>query len=264
MATLSENQRVHYERVHSAYVAHYYDASSLAYRREFILNPLLSGALIDFNRSHVADLACGSGYNSAILKERFPGVRCAGFDISPSACADYRRINGWDAYEVDLTKFLDTGDVGGPYDAAMIIGGLHHCVADLSSALRNAAALLRPGGLFFMMEPNNQYFLESVRRLWYRLDSSFDAATEAALDHDVLAEMGAPWFRTRDVRYCGGPAFFLIQNSMITRVPLWLKPKLAPALFRLERAYARLAHRRFHAFFTAVWERNDHGLLERN
>jgi SAM-dependent methyltransferase len=144
----------------------------------------------------------------------------------------------------------------------MIIGGLHHCVVDIRQSIKNIATLVRPGGVVLMMEPNRRYFLEGIRRLWYRLDKSFDAATEAALDHAELAAIGAPWFRVRRVTHLGGPAFFLIQNSMITRVPLRAKPALSKVLFPLERLCARIPGTRLHAYFVAVWERLDRATSE--
>lgn len=251
----SANQQKLYERIHSHYAAHCYGPSSLAYRREFILDPLRTSAPFDLRGCRVADVACGSGFNSVILKEWFPAVECTGFDISRSACEDYRRLTGGDAYEVDLTRPLDVRALGGPYDAALVIGGLHHTIVDLPAAIRNTAALVRPGGFLFMMEPNSRYVLERLRRLWYRWGKNFDATTEHALDHAGLAELGAPWFRPLAVRYCGGPAYFLILQSLITRVPLRLKSRMAPLVFPLERLYARLPSPRLHAFFTAIWQR---------
>ncbi len=257
MPKASEPQKVLYERVHSDYAAHCYGPASLAYRREFILSLLRTEPPLNLDQCRLADLACGDGYNSVILKEWFPEVQCVGFDISPSACDEYRRLTGWDAYDTDLTKPLDVQAVGGPYDGAIVIGGLHHTVSNLPEAIKNIAALVRPGGFLYMMEPNNRYFLEGMRRLWYRLDKNFDAITEHALDHAALAEMAAPWFSPLSVRYYGGPAYFLIQTSMITRVPLWLKSRIAPVLMPFERLHAHLPHPRFHAFFTAIWKRNE-------
>jgi SAM-dependent methyltransferase len=242
--------------MHDAYAAHYYDASSLQYRREFILKPLLALAGSEFGACRLVEVASGSGYNSLILEECFPGISLTGIDISPSACADYRALTGQPAYEIDMTKPL-VAQLGQPFDVAMVIGGLHHCLADLSGTLRNLAKLVRPGGLLLMMEPNRRYVLEGVRRLWYRFDRSFDAANEGALDHDEIAGRGMPWFEVVDVRYGGGPAFFLIQNSMITRVPLSWKPGLVRVLFPLERLNARIPFRFVHAFFVAVWQRLD-------
>src|SRR6476619_3977310 len=98
MGSLSENQKLHFERMHDQYSAHYYDASALAYRREFILGPLIDDLGLDLNGCRVAELACGSGYNTLLLQERFPDMHCSGFDISSAACADYRRLTNCEAY----------------------------------------------------------------------------------------------------------------------------------------------------------------------
>jgi SAM-dependent methyltransferase len=248
MQSSSKNQRAQFERLHSIYAAHYNDDTSLGYRKEFIFKPLIESAAVDLQGCRVADLACGSGYNSVILQERFPGVQCTGFDISPSACADFRSVTGCAAYELDLTKPIDAKAYGAPFDVAVVVGGLHHCVVDLPRAIKNVASLLRPGGVFLMTEPNSRYALEGVRRLWYRLDDkNFDAASEQALNHAALAEQAARQFRVRSVRYLGGPAYFLVLNSMMTRVPLWMKPAI--------RAYSRIPSPWFHAFWIAAWER---------
>src|ERR1043165_8421722 len=97
-----ENPQIqHYASIHESYGAHYYDASSMAYRRTFFFEPLLAG--IDLSGRRVADVASGSGYNSLILREMFPTIRLEGFDISETACADYTRLLGAPAHQVDLT-----------------------------------------------------------------------------------------------------------------------------------------------------------------
>src|SRR5687768_9482207 len=69
-STLRQKQL--YEDMHAAYTAHYYDEPSLRFRREFLIAPLVAG--LDFNGRQVADLACGAGFNSQLLREVFPDV----------------------------------------------------------------------------------------------------------------------------------------------------------------------------------------------
>ena len=86
-------QQRHYEALHDAYEAHYYDAPSMEYRHRFIYSPLLSG--LDLHHASVADLACGSGHNSLALRSYFPQLRTVGYDISETACRNYRqRVGG--------------------------------------------------------------------------------------------------------------------------------------------------------------------------
>lgn len=106
-----------------------------------------------------------------------------------------------------------------------------------------------------MMEPSDDFFLSPLRRIWYRHDRWFDADSEEALKHERLAEISHPYFIPEKVTYFGGPAFFLIFNRLVMRVPLRLKPYLSPALFRIERAYNALPGRRPFAAFAARWRR---------
>jgi SAM-dependent methyltransferase len=246
----SSRQRDHYNEIHGAYDAHYGDSTSLEYRRRFFLDPLLSN--MDLNGLDVADLAAGSGYTSTELMRRYPGVRPVGFDISDEACAAYRSRTGQRAFAVDLTK----GDVPSPsFDVAVVVGGLHHCVADIGGALRRIAGMIRPGGALVMAEPNRECWLEPLRRMWYRRDGYFEASTERALSHDELLKAGSDWFRCENVLYKGGPAYFLIYNSLVLRVPRHLKPTLAKPLFLFEDLFDLLPGRGWFPYFLARWRR---------
>jgi len=243
-------QKAHYERILETYDAHYYDHWSMRYREEFIFDAMWRG--LDFNGKLIADLACGSGQNSAALLRHYPEAKTRGFDISPSACAAYTERVGAPAYECDLTRSVAVDE---KFDAAMVVGGLHHLVADLPRALENIASLLKPGAIFMMQEPNSRFFLEAVRNVWYRLDSSFDYANEHALDHDALLASANGRFRPLDVTYFGGPAYFGVLNSMILRVPLKLKPAISPPLMAVERVWNRLPGKWPHNVFLARWIR---------
>lgn len=245
-------QQQHYESIHDDYEAHYYDVTSMQYRHHFIYGPLVGG--LDLGNALVADLACGSGHNSLALRQYFPDVRTIGYDISEAACRDYRLRTGGQAEQVDLTRDYEPAEC---HDAALVIGGIHHCVMDLPTTFRNVARMVRPGGHLLMMEPNDDFLLSSVRRLWYRQDRWFESDSEAALKHDAIAAQATPFFMPQRVHYFGGPAFYLILNSLITRVPLLAKPALARALFPLERLYGRLPGRRPFAAFLAIWQRSN-------
>jgi SAM-dependent methyltransferase len=243
-------QAAHYDRILGDYDRHYYDRYSLVYRERFILKPLLEG--IDLRGKRVADLASGSGETSRYLLRSFPGVEPTGFDISSEACRRYREEVGRRAHVLDLTCGTYAGET---FDAAIIIGGLHHCVADLAGTLGTIAKMLRPGGVLLMFEPNKDYMLEGVRRIWYRADRFFDDSTEAALSHDELLVKAGSLFEARLVRYLGGPAYFLVLNSLMFRLPPGLKALIAPPLLAAEGLYNRLASRWFCSAFVAQWVR---------
>ncbi len=246
----ANKQKEHYDRILAEYNAYYFDKWSMRYRDEFVFGPMWDG--LDLNGKHVADLACGSGINSVSIRERFPQVKVTGFDISPTACAEYERNTGFAARECDLTKPLK---VAPEFDAAMVIGGLHHCVADLPQTLNNVASMLVSGGLFIMLEPSSEFFLEMLRNLWYRYDRSFDYTNEHALRHDEILAIGCDAFVVFDIRYFGGPAYFGVLNSMILRIPLPAKRFVSPPLMMAERLWNQLPGRAMFNVFLARWHR---------
>jgi SAM-dependent methyltransferase len=248
----SHSQAQHYNEILDDYDRHYYDLHSRQYRERFILSPLLQG--VDLRGKRVADLASGSGETTVFLTQRFADVQCTGFDISPEACRRYGERTGRPARQFDLTAGGFTGE---PFDAAIIMGGLHHCATDLAGALRTVASMLRPGGVFLLFEPNREYVLEAARQLWYRMDRYFDAGNEAALSHSVLLAAGAGAFDCRRVEYFGGPAFFLVYNSLVFRMPGRVKAATAPALMQAEQLHNRLASKWLCASFLAQWVRRE-------
>jgi SAM-dependent methyltransferase len=245
-------QKQHYEAIHDDYDRHYYDSSSMAFRCRFVYDILFDG--IDLNGKVVADLASGSGHNSLAVLQRFPRAQVLGFDISSKACQAYERYTGGRAYQVDLTSGTDYGVRA---DVAMVLGGIHHCATSLPQTFRTVAHIVRPGGLLLMYEPNRQCILEGVRRLWYRLDKYFDSETEASLNHGVVARLASEHFSPVFCRYMGGPAYFLIFNSLLFRMPGRLKNGIASPLFVLEQLYNCLPGRWWYPYFIARWQRTD-------
>jgi len=247
----SQRQKKLYEAIHDDYEDHYYDTVSMEYRDRYYYDPIFSG--LNLNKRAVADLAAGSGHNSLIALKRFPEVELTGFDISSKACASYNALVQRPAIESDLTKPFSHSE---QFDAAMIFGGLHHCVADIPATLTNISNLLKPGGMFLMLEPNRCFFLEVARKLWYRMDDKyFDAATEAALDHRNLCELGRKEFTPIDIQYLGGPAYFLLAQSLLFRLPKGAKTALKPPLLLMEEFYNLFSGEHMSPYFIARWRK---------
>ncbi len=246
----SNPQAAHYDRILSDYDRHYYDVHSTRYRERFILEPLLDG--MDLRGLKVADLASGSGHTSAYLLQRFPGIEVTGFDVSPEACAGYRKRVGRPSHQFDLTK---RQAAPGEFDACIVMGGLHHCVADLEATFANIAAMLRPGGQLLMFEPNSEYVLQLARDVWYRFDKYFDEKNERALAHDEILRQSGGRFAAEQVRYFGGPAFFLVYNSLLFRLPAGVKSATSGLLLGAEALHNRVPGRWLHSSFTARWRR---------
>ncbi len=246
----SSRQRTHYEQIHDKYEAHYYDKHSLRYRERFLLAPLLNK--IDLNDCDVLDLASGSGHNTMLLQRRFPRMRALGVDISESACLAFEQKTGWPAIQADFTRPIS---IDRQFDASVVIGGLHHMVANLPQALANLASVVRPGGIVMMMEPSSDSILDDLRRYWYQRDGFFDAPTEHALSHDALLALGRGAFTSEIVRYIGGPAYFAVFNSLVLRVPLTAKASLALVTTPIEAVVNMLNLRAVAPVFVARWRR---------
>lgn len=225
-------QKAHYEAMHDDYERHYYDETSLNYRRRFIFKPAFQG--LDLNGACVADIASGSGWNTVLMKELLPSATFHGFDISEPACGAYEKNTGFPATECDLSKYSYDGKL---FDAAVVIGGLHHMVNDLSASTAAIASMIRPGGYLVAYEPNAHFFLNRVRNAWYKADKYFEEETERALSIDELRGHFSGKLDLLDVRAIGGPAYIAILNSLVLRMPMKAKKPLASLLSVAEIAY---------------------------
>jgi SAM-dependent methyltransferase len=244
-------QAEHYDTIISEYDRHYFDETAMAYRRRYLYPRLFDG--LDLNGLDVIELACGTGYNTLEVLKLFPEARIAGMDVSPNVCEAYRQRTGRDALLSDLTKGNSLPRAC--FDVAFVVGGLHHCNNDIRVALTSVFDTLRPGGRLLMIEPNARFFLNVMRKAWYRRDKWFDEAEEDALDHAALLGQAEGLFNVESVSFAGGPAYFGILNSLVLRVPINFKPMLAIPLFGLESLYNLLPGQAPFPMFTARWRR---------
>lgn len=242
------NQKSHFEDIHEEYKKHYYDEFSMAYRERFIYKKMFSG--IDLQNLKVAEIACGDGSNSKFIKIEYKPMKIVGYDISEKACAEYRQQVKEKAYVTDLTRDrLPEKE----YDLIFVIGGLHHCIADIESTIENIHRSLTENGLLIMVEPNRSFILQFLRDVWYKLDKYFDNSTEGAINHHLLHATFSDKFSKEKLGFNGGIAYFLILNSMIFRLPYFLKKILFVPLFFFEKIYDYLPCRLLHPFFIAQW-----------
>lgn len=244
---MSNPQATHFEKMHDLYADHYYDAESMRYRRQFIYDIVFQG--MDANGQCVAEICCGDGYNSQQLRSYFPQVRAEGFDISEAAVHAYSRLTGFPAHVKDLLMPLEP-EFHGRYDSVICIGGVHHCVNDLEGLLKNISLMLKPGGRFVCMEPYASPLLDPIRKLWYRVDPYFEAGSERALLPQELAQHG---LMLKRLHFGGGPAFYLVGNSMIFRMPKKVKQAISPSLLSIEPMFEKLLPKLLKGFFVAEY-----------
>lgn len=247
---MTENiQKKLYESIHDEYSRHHYHETSLEYRRKYLTRHLIGGNLLDGSR--IADIACGSGWNTILMAEHLPNATFEGYDISQKACEDYTALTGYKAHCVDLTTMSFEGE---PFDAAMVCGGLHHMMNDLHSAAKTLSKMIKPGGYLFTHDPNANFFLDRVRLFWYKKDRMF-AENESSLSAEQLRQLFHQDFEMISTAFLGGPAYIFIYNSGIMRMPLWTKRPLFKPLMALEKLYNFLPGEAPFPLFIARWKR---------
>jgi len=247
---ISTRQKWHFEGLHDRYAEHYYDRHSTKYRDYFFNRPQFEG--IDLQGARVAEIMCGDGALTTYLHRINSGADCVGFDISEAACTAYHEATGFQSHAKDITR-EPFGD--NEFDIVAVSGGLHHVAHFLPETFDHIHRALRTGGILTMFEPNGRYILEFARRIWYRIDNSFDQETEQALDHDAMLKFFGDRFELQRVQRGGGPAFFLVYNSMIFRVPKTLKAMYAPTLTAAEHIWNYIPLPWMHAYFVAQWRK---------
>lgn len=103
-------------------------------------------------RSLVVDLACGSGYGSAMLAEG-GARRVLGLDLAPEAAAYARRHWGRSGLDFAVGDATAAPLADGTVSALTQFETLEH-VPDPHAAIAEAARLLAPGGLYLASTPN--------------------------------------------------------------------------------------------------------------
>ena len=182
------------------------------------------------------DVGCAGGYLAVALRER--GASVLGLEPDPAA-ADAARRRGVEVVqgsaEDPATRATLRGH--GPFDALVCGDVLEHLV-DPWTALRELAALLRPGGTAAISLPNAAHW--TVRRALLR--GRFPRE-----DHGLFDRTHLRWFTLGDARDLVRAAGLEVLRERFTEAPLpleahvglpgWLRAAAvrgAPSLFALQ------------------------------
>lgn len=241
-------QRQHYNRIAADYEAQYGDPDGLVYRDQFLYEPLVDG--LDLEGRSVLEALSGSGHATEFLLKKKALV--TGLDISDEAIASFKAR--WPKCEAICASITESGLPGESFDCIVVVMGLHHLHPHLSEALREMHRLLRKGGTFCFTEPHQGSVFDRLRSLWYRHDSLF-AENEESLDIESLKREFADLFEFKTEKHVGGIGYLLVLNSMIFRVPLWLKRLYSPAVMGLEKMFAGFHSRTFSLAVICQWEK---------
>lgn len=120
--------------------------------REVIGDLAVLERMVQISGRDVVDVGCGGGGLVRDLAAR--GARVTGVEISESQLAPAVRDDGASGarYVVGLAQRLPLPD--GSIDVVVFMRALHHVApADMLDALREAARVLRPGGVVYVAEP---------------------------------------------------------------------------------------------------------------
>jgi SAM-dependent methyltransferase len=241
-------QKELYDRIATDYEAHYDDEESQRVRDTFIY-PHLLGQL-DFGGARVLEAMCGSGQVTRQLLAR--GAHVVGLDVSQSQVELFKaKFPQCGAVCASVT---DLGFEDDSFDHVVVMGGLHHTHPRLEETVAEIHRVLKPGGYLCFSEPHLGSLADVVRKVWYRFDPLF-LSNEAALDFPKLKQTFSDRFAFGPDHYLGGIGYLLIYNSLVFRVPLWLKRAYAPPMMSVERALSPLHGRRLSCFCVSQWQK---------
>ena len=241
-------QKEHYDNIGAAYHLHYADVWSLRYRDRFFHAPMIEG--LELSGLRVLDAMAGAGEASSYLIAQ--GAEVTGLDISPTQMSFYQE-NCPEGKAV-CGSMLNTGLPAESFDLVLTVGGLHHLPPHLEQGMDEIYRLLKPGGMLCFVEPHKGSLPDRLRKLWYRFDPLFEESEES-VDLEWLKANNQGRFESVTERYLGSVAYIAVLNSMILRVPGWVKNLYSPILMNLEGSFNRVATRALSCYALCQWRK---------
>ncbi len=242
------DQKKRYDAEAIQHSEHYNDKYTQMYRDEFIRKPLFKESL---KGMYILDAMCASGIETGFLIKK--GADVVGVDISKKNVEEYKRRWNKPCYmnSIHKTDFSDNS-----FDAIYICGGLHHVLPLLDETILEIHRILKPGGLFYFVEPNKDTWINKIRKFWYKVDSKFTDDEEAISYQNTLKPFLIKGFKEISLNYGGNIAYIIIGQSLTLGIPKKYKKYLSPVSFFLERILCKFPIVP-KLFFTAVWEKNN-------
>lgn len=241
------DQKKRYDTEATKHAEHYNDKYTQMYRDEFIRSKLFKENLKGIC---ILDAMCASGIETGYLLKR--GANVVGIDISKKNVEEY--VKRW-GNQCFLGSIHKTNFSNNKFDAIYICGGLHHVLPLLNETISEIHRILKPGGLFYFVEPNKDTWVNKIRKLWYSIDSKFTDDEEAISYQKTLKPFLSKGFNEKSLNFGGNFAYIIVAQSLTLRIPKKYKKYLQPTAFFLERIFSKLPFVP-KLFFTAVWEKN--------
>lgn len=243
-----ELQRLRFDKNVARYAAHHGDFWSQAYRQRFYNEPMLGD--IDLTGAEVVDALCGSGETTGYLLEK--GARVTGIDISREEIKNFQ--NRFPNSIGKCASIFSTGLKSDYYNCVVVVGGLHHLHPYVCDAIKEIHRILKRGGLFCFTEPHKGSIPDIARKLWYKMDDMF-AKNENSIDIAKLKNRFSAQFEVIKEEYKGSIAYPLVCQSLITRIPLRLKPIFSPWLIDIESKIEMKQNKLFSCFVVCRWQK---------
>ncbi len=189
--------------------------------------------------AQVIEPMCGYSEGKAILEEHCgANFDYTGFDFSSSLVERAKeKFPSANVYVQDVTKFEGHEQ----YDLMILIGGLHHVYAHVSSVMKRLVNALKPGGYMINLEPtqNNPIYRLARQRI-YRNNDLFDDDTEQAFDLPELNKLYVDaGFAVRDQIFPGLLAYVMYYNPDAFPALNIGSSKAVRFLFALEKPFYR-------------------------
>lgn len=197
----------------------------LRYLSEWLGHPGASGA-------RLLDVGCGTGHTVVALARRLPAVEFVGVDVSSTAIDQARDlVDAAGLANLHLQRADATGSLErfGTFDVVLALGVLHH-VPEVSTALANLVARLKPGGrLVLWMYGRHGRATHMLNRKFLDLlgDPARGDEDREALAQAFLEDLGD--------RYAADAGFYTPRGSgtegirWLLEHPAWLADQMFPA-----------------------------------
>jgi ubiquinone/menaquinone biosynthesis C-methylase UbiE len=194
-----QRELAYYENLYSTYGPGLFAQPGVVLFREYLARRILraTGAGAE---SRVLSIGCGIGDTELLLAPHVAHV--TGIDLSPAAIAEARRAAS--ARRVTNVQFVagtwQTAALGEePFDAVVAIFFLHHLPdKDLAAFPIQLMRLLRPGGVFYALDPSARRLSGFLGQLLVpKLMEKYQTEDERQLlPHSTAAPFRAAGFRT--------------------------------------------------------------------
>ena len=243
-------QKEHYNNIAGQYELHYGDFYSSLYREEFIIKPLFDG--IDLSGKKILDAMCGTGIITEHLLQH--DCRIESFDLSESQIKISKEKFPQCNYTVGTVLEMPYSDE--TFDVVVLHGGLHHVHPNVKAAVSEVVRVLKPGGYFINGEIHADSIIDRMRNLWYRHDPLFED-NEMSIDFDRLEADFKKDLERISISYFGNIAYYLVINSMILRIPFFIKRIISNPLLFIERIITPYQTRYFSSYAITQWRKKE-------